>query len=114
MTTFIEKLKKTSSGDYGFLRFPNGYAVEITRSPFHVIRNEKVYDVVFFQYTKPSGCNNDFKGVCATYTATYKGISVKREDLVRMLKSSEEDVNDFIKQVRALPAICKVPDTWNN
>jgi hypothetical protein len=115
MKTFIEKLKKTSHGsEFGLLRFPNGYAVEITRESFYVQQKDKVYNAILFKYTQPSGFNNDLKCVYATYTATYKEIKVEHEKVVKIEKSSEENVTDFIEQVRALPAICKVPDTWND
>jgi hypothetical protein len=115
METFIEKLKKTSYGsEFGLLRFPNGYAVEITRESFYVQRKDKVYNAILFQYTKPSGYNNDFKCVYATYTATYEGINVKNQKVVKIENASEENVTNFIEQVRVLPAICEVPNTWDD
>ena len=113
--SFTEKLTKTSTGNEEiYLKFPNGYCIWVSRESFFIRRKEKIYTALLMKYKKPHGWNSDTIDVTATCETVYEGITIKRQETVRLRDVSEQAVNDFIEQVKSLPKICDAPDTWKD
>ena len=121
---FTEKLQKLPNRrEQAWLKFPNGYCVHVSKEEKYGKQTTDKYMVLLMHYVDPVKLEdtypfmvdpNDVKYVVTTYTSEYCGIEVSFKRTFGADGLSEEGVNDFIEQVKSLPKICDVPDTWND